>query len=734
GAIWSSGDFDFEGPAVVSNNTAGSDGGGIYSIGLNLAFWESTLSGNRAGRSGGGIWSGSQNLSINQATITGNTASGDEADEGGGGVFIEIGSANLMGESEIANNSADGILGSGGGVLLLHGDLTVSASCVIDNNSANRSGGGVEIVDGMATFNQTYIRDNDVDGKAGIPNPGNGGGVHISGDFLTATFNDCVVENNVAASEGGGLWNQTNTVLNFNGGRIVSNTSNSGGGTINDGGGGVFNNGGVVLVSAGLSPTTIMGNRALEDNGSGGGILSVGGGVGLTDAIVLGNQAVAKGGGILTIGGGMSSEQCIFEGNVAGDGGGAVEVYNAEATIRNNTFAIGTNTPSELAIDLTPSDDNAMINSSTVEFGSKRVLYDGTVNTLTILGLNGNDQFEVAPSPDTSILIQGDSPVVGNPGVPPGDGLNLDLTGLTKTSYTQGSSAGNGTFSFGGDAMPVSFMSIESATVPGVYDFGDAPDSYQTLAASNGPRHGFNPLGPILGSHTDYEADGQPTTNADGDNLTGDVDDEDGVAIPFAIVTGATATFDVFTALGGVVEFYFDFDQDGIFENTPEESFVFDHPQGGALAASIPIPPTALPGSTFFRVRVSSSGVGSPIGSAVDGEVEDYPVTLIQGSVPTIDCPEDMVVDNDLGACGRTLTLNIPTTGVPTPTMECAIDGIPILSFYTFSVGTTTVDCTATNDLGSATCSFTVTVNDVEIPSATCLSPIVALDELGSAT
>lgn len=65
-------------------------------------------------------------------------------------------------------------------------------------------------------------------------------------------------------------------------------------------------------------------------------------------------------------------------------------------------------------------------------------------------------------------------------------------------------------------------------------DFGDAPDSYQTLSASDGPQYQEGEL-QFLGYLWDTETDGQPTPLADGDDLSvgcdlcEDTDDEDGV-------------------------------------------------------------------------------------------------------------------------------------------------------------------------------------------------------------
>jgi len=65
-------------------------------------------------------------------------------------------------------------------------------------------------------------------------------------------------------------------------------------------------------------------------------------------------------------------------------------------------------------------------------------------------------------------------------------------------------------------------------------DFGDAPDSalapgYPTLLINNGARHGLGAptLGPNPGGLKDLEFDGQPTANADGDDLNPLAADDD---------------------------------------------------------------------------------------------------------------------------------------------------------------------------------------------------------------
>ena len=88
-------------------------------------------------------------------------------------------------------------------------------------------------------------------------------------------------------------------------------------------------------------------------------------------------------------------------------------------------------------------------------------------------------------------------------------------------------------------------------------DFGDAPDSYHTLEASDGPRHfinwvGQNPTGPLLGAtnfNVDNDFDGSPSTGADGDdlgtNLRNPRDDESGLSNVSLFAGAADSSFDI---------------------------------------------------------------------------------------------------------------------------------------------------------------------------------------------
>ena len=130
------------------------------------------------------------------------------------------------------------------------------------------------------------------------------------------------------------------------------------------------------------------------------------------------------------------------------------------------------------------------------------------------------------------------------------------------------------------------------------------------------------------------------------------------------------------------------------------------------------------PGTT----QVSNQGVvsGSNFANVLTddpdaGGTADPTVTPIQSTTPpTISCPAPITVNADSGTCSKSVSFNVTATGTPAPTVDCKIGATSITSPHTFPVGTTTVQCTASNGIPpDDSCSFTVTVNDVDAPVIT---------------
>ena len=168
--------------------------------------------------------------------------------------------------------------------------------------------------------------------------------------------------------------------------------------------------------------------------------------------------------------------------------------------------------------------------------------------------------------------------------------------------------------------------------------YGDAPDnpdvipSYPTLHANDGARHfvlalpdGFVlKLGPTI----DTELDGQPTPLDSGDDSMGPHDDEDGVIFLNPLQPGLPAEIEVEASGDGRLDAWADFNLNGSWMDPGEQIFVSEPLAPGINLLNIAVPAAAIPGDTFIRFRFSSHGGLAPVGTAQDGEVEDYIVKI----------------------------------------------------------------------------------------------------------
>ena len=194
---------------TLSGNSAGpapGNGGGLHLTGAGtVSFDRGVATGNTASAEGGGLWnSATGTMDITRSEITNNTASGAAADQGGGGLFQDgegaVGGTMTVDRSTISANKADGASGSGGGILNDEGSLTVERS-EIASNTSKRAGGGVEANIGTTELSRTTLAANTTG-----TNPGNGGGLHLSGAG-SVTIERGSIYRNSAGKEGGGLWN-----------------------------------------------------------------------------------------------------------------------------------------------------------------------------------------------------------------------------------------------------------------------------------------------------------------------------------------------------------------------------------------------------------------------------------------------------------------------------------------------------------------------------------------------
>jgi len=175
-------------------------------------------------------------------------------------------------------------------------------------------------------------------------------------------------------------------------------------------------------------------------------------------------------------------------------------------------------------------------------------------------------------------------------------------------------------------------------------EFGDAPDSYGTDIASDGPRHlmrnydinnNLNDL--MLGSSVDRDFNANSSLLADGDDNDG-IDDEDAISWPAVLYAGVSYNQSVSvvnnTGADAYVNVWIDFNVDGDFNDSGEQVATDLLVANGANSISLAFttPFDIVEGSAYARLRICE-GVGdcnNPTGAALNGEVEDYPSILLE--------------------------------------------------------------------------------------------------------
>ncbi|WP_460948300.1 DUF7927 domain-containing protein [Okibacterium endophyticum] len=185
-------------------------------------------------------------------------------------------------------------------------------------------------------------------------------------------------------------------------------------------------------------------------------------------------------------------------------------------------------------------------------------------------------------------------------------------------------------------------------------DLGDAPNSYGTDLASDGPRHNIVP-GINLGTEIDGETDGQPNAAATGDD-DNNVADEDGVTFNPSlsypnptIRTGTdpnsqqpiSNTLELEASADGFASVWVDWNQDGDFLDAGEQVANAQAVTAGSNDVTFTQGTNPAGIESYVRVRYSTdaASIAAPTGAAPDGEVEDYRVLferLVQPDTCTV--------------------------------------------------------------------------------------------------
>ncbi|MFN4150498.1 MAG: GEVED domain-containing protein, partial [Candidatus Sericytochromatia bacterium] len=172
-------------------------------------------------------------------------------------------------------------------------------------------------------------------------------------------------------------------------------------------------------------------------------------------------------------------------------------------------------------------------------------------------------------------------------------------------------------------------------------DFGDAPDTYGTVNASTAAKHNIVSTLKMGTNVPDHESVGPSSGTGTQDDSTG-TDDEDGVT-SFNLLSNNLTTYSVVvnannsTGSAANLRGWIDFDRNGTFDdNEVSDLSTTNVPNGTSGNITLTwssIPNTISVGNTYIRLRLTtqSLAVTDDIGVKLNGEVEDYPLTIIQG-------------------------------------------------------------------------------------------------------
>jgi predicted outer membrane repeat protein len=341
--------------ATLSGNTASDKGGGIYSSFGTVTLTGTTLSNNTASQSGGGICNEGGPMVIGTSTFSGNTASGggaisshttaittivnttfsdNTASDGGGAI------SNFDTPMTLTNVTLYGNTGRDGGAINNNNDESELKliHCILTDNSASGnlsggSGGGIYIASGTLTLDTTVLSDNRAAGNTSTG--GSGGGIYFADRDHPMTLTGCTVSDNTASDDGGGIYN-----ADKRDGMLTLAYSTISGNTASDDGGGIYNESSVMTITA----STVSGNSA---SGDGGGIKATAAAFLLiTNSTISGNRASGDGGGIAGASADMVIASSTISGQQAARGGGIYSVGNAKLHLHNTIIAANSATVS----------------------------------------------------------------------------------------------------------------------------------------------------------------------------------------------------------------------------------------------------------------------------------------------------------------------------------------------------------------------------------------------------
>ena len=372
--VFSGTSLSLQNVTVTGGQTVGgNDGGGVRSLGT-LAVADSTLTGNSTDANGGAIYTAGTGVT---STLSGNITATDAAlTVSNVAVFpAQAGFVILVGNEQMRVESINGAV--------------FSVTRAVNGSTATvHAAGAVASVVDMSLSNTTIVTNN-ADFGAGVFN--DGGTVTVAGSSITS---------NIAATDGGGVYNDRTATLNVVGSTLVSNRAGrDGGGVYNNdsatasitdatlngnnavrNGGGLFNE---IVAIANLNNTRFSANTA----GDGGGVYNEDGQVVIAGGSLIANVSTGDGGGLLATSSAVTTvDGTSVSGNRSGGDGGAFS-NDGSLTISNSTVASNTADGDGAAIaNSSVVSINTVTLSANAAVGSGGAIYNQSVGNVNLAG------------------------------------------------------------------------------------------------------------------------------------------------------------------------------------------------------------------------------------------------------------------------------------------------------------------------------------------------------------
>lgn len=282
-----------------------------------LTLTKCLISGNSAGNFGGGVFASVVEVKIDDCEISGNFAQ-----KGPGGALCLMAGPITIKDSKILNNTVE--VGVGGALFTDLAETTIK-NTLIDGNAAGEGGGALHNNVGNMTLTNCTLTHN---ATTGATSPG-GAVYHGADGKATLRIENCTIERNRASGVAGGIYELGK--LSIYDSSIAKNVA----GIV---GGGLMMAGGTLYAK-----NTVFDDNVLEStDGSGAAIFNEGNAVSieLEDCTATNNCVPALGGAIYSAGTTpVTLRHCTFTDNEAGSNGGAIGMPTGKLTMSDCYFA-----------------------------------------------------------------------------------------------------------------------------------------------------------------------------------------------------------------------------------------------------------------------------------------------------------------------------------------------------------------------------------------------------------